>query len=206
LEDKAGHSKNITVPQSNLEETAINKFQLVICAVEQNFSEQRFYVLHCQLGAILAVGVFYGHSKQSRCLTSQIEVKTSEKSVDNSENGEELDTLYSRLVVETRSHDRAVLKSYEYFALEAAKYLQITINKTWIPRPHFLRRVVLKSIHIYKKHQVHYEFRTYFRVIEMKHLTGSTADTYMEYIQRNLPEGVSMKVTRTAIEKLPAHI
>ena len=28
----------------------------------------------------------------------------------------------------------------------------------------------------------------------LKQLTGSTADTYREYIQRNLPEGVSMKV------------
>ena len=28
----------------------------------------------------------------------------------------------------------------------------------------------------------------------LKHLTGSTADTYLEYVQRNLPEGVSMKV------------
>ncbi len=24
-------------------------------------------------------------------------------------------------------------------------------------------------------------------------LTGSTADTFMEYVQRNLPEGVAMK-------------
>ena len=28
----------------------------------------------------------------------------------------------------------------------------------------------------------------------LKQLTGSTANTYREYIQRNLPEGVSMKV------------
>ena len=28
----------------------------------------------------------------------------------------------------------------------------------------------------------------------LEKLTGSTADTYLEYIQRNLPEGVSMKV------------
>jgi len=27
-------------------------------------------------------------------------------------------------------------------------------------------------------------------------LTGSTADTFMEYVQRNLPEGVAMKVTK----------
>jgi hypothetical protein len=25
-------------------------------------------------------------------------------------------------------------------------------------------------------------------------MTGSTADTYLEYVERNLPEGVSMKV------------
>jgi hypothetical protein len=72
---------------------------------------------------------------------------------------------------------------------------------------------------------VQYEFRTYFRVVQvretaqlvtnppkdfarsneaflnifqtsfqLKHLTGSTADTYLEYVQRNLPEGVAMKV------------
>ena len=29
-------------------------------------------------------------------------------------------------------------------------------------------------------------------------LTGSTADTFLEYIQRNLPEGVAMKVTKVS--------
>lgn len=29
-------------------------------------------------------------------------------------------------------------------------------------------------------------------------VTGSTADTFMEYIQRNLPEGVAMKVTKVS--------
>ena len=36
--------------------------------------------------------------------------------------------------------------------------------------------------------------RTYYHFMTLKHLTGSTADTYLEYVQRNLPEGVSMKV------------
>ena len=36
----------------------------------------------------------------------------------------------------------------------------------------------------------------------LKHMTGSTADTYLEYIQRNLPEGVSMKVIRHEVKKL----
>lgn len=33
---------------------------------------------------------------------------------------------------------------------------------------------------------------------QFKHLTGSTADILLEYIQRNLPEGVAMKVTRVS--------
>ena len=31
---------------------------------------------------------------------------------------------------------------------------------------------------------------------QVEKLTGSTADTFLEYIQRNLPEGVAMKVTK----------
>ncbi|XP_035212675.1 28S ribosomal protein S10, mitochondrial-like, partial [Stegodyphus dumicola] len=80
------------------------------------------------------------------------------------------------------------------------------INFRWEPKKHHARRTLLKSVFIYKKHRVQYEFRTYFRIFELKHLTGSTADTYLEYIQRNLPEGVSMKVTKHRIEKLPEHI
>jgi small subunit ribosomal protein S10 len=37
-------------------------------------------------------------------------------------------------------------------------------------------------------------------------LTGSTADTFLEYIQRNLPEGVAMKVTKAEITAMPSHI
>ena len=32
--------------------------------------------------------------------------------------------------------------------------------------------------------------------VQFKHVTGSTANTLLEYIQRNLPEGMAMKVTR----------
>ena len=34
-------------------------------------------------------------------------------------------------------------------------------------------------------------------------MTGDTADTFLEYIQRNIPEGVSMSVEQTALESLP---
>ena len=45
-------------------------------------------------------------------------------------------------------------------------------------------------------------FRTYYHFMTLKHLTGSTADTYLEYTQRNLPEGVSMKVIKHEVRRL----
>lgn len=68
------------------------------------------------------------------------------------------------------------------------------------------RFVLLKSVHIYKKHRVHYEIRTYYRFLHLHKLTGSTLDTYLEYIQRNLPEGVAMKTTRVERQALPEHL
>lgn len=38
-----------------------------------------------------------------------------------------------------------------------------------------------------------------FFPLQYYYLTGSTASTFLEYIQRNLPEGVAMKVTKVNI-------
>lgn len=40
----------------------------------------------------------------------------------------------------------------------------------------------------------------------MQRLTGSTCDTYLEYIERNLPEGCALKVTKIECQPLPDHI
>ncbi|CAN7947235.1 unnamed protein product [Ixodes hexagonus] len=76
----------------------------------------------------------------------------------------------------------------------------------WEPKKVHNRLTLLKAPFGKKKHMVQYEMRTYFQVIQLKHLTGSTADTYLEYVQRNLPEGVAMKVTKTSLERLPDYI
>ncbi|CAB0033285.1 unnamed protein product [Trichogramma brassicae] len=69
-------------------------------------------------------------------------------------------------------------------------------DKSFAPRKaNHQRWTVLKSKHVHKKHRVQYEMRTYYRFLNFLKLTGSTADTFLEYIQRNLPEGVAMKVT-----------
>ncbi|KAM6915136.1 small ribosomal subunit protein uS10m [Xenentodon cancila] len=119
---------------------------------------------------------------------------------------EEPDTLFQKVVVLVKGHDRAVLDSYEFFATLAAKELGITIDKLFEPPKDIERFTLLKSVHIYKKHRVQYEMRTHYRSIELSHITGSTAQVYLEYIERNLPEGVAMEVTKTSMEKVPDHI
>uniref|UniRef100_UPI00398F0F73 small ribosomal subunit protein uS10m isoform X2 n=1 Tax=Pristiophorus japonicus TaxID=55135 RepID=UPI00398F0F73 len=116
------------------------------------------------------------------------------------------DSLYKKISVMVKGHDKTVLDSYEYFATLAAKELNINVDKVYEPAKKIDRMTLLKSIHIFKKHRVQYEMRTHYRCIELKYLTGSTADVYLEYIQRNLPEGVAMEVTKTMLEKLPDHI
>ncbi|XP_053458681.1 28S ribosomal protein S10, mitochondrial [Nycticebus coucang] len=118
---------------------------------------------------------------------------------------DEPDTLYKRLSVLVKGHDKAVLDSYEHFAVLAAKELGISVKVHEPPRK-IERFTLLKSVHIFKKHRVQYEMRTLYRCLELQHLTGSTADVYLEYIQRNLPEGVAMEVTKTQLEQLPEHI
>lgn len=73
-------------------------------------------------------------------------------------------------------------------------------------KPHKLRHTLLKSVHVHKKHRVQYEIRTYFHFVHLHRLTGSTCDTYLEYIERNLPEGVGMKVTKIEMQRLPEYM
>ncbi|XP_071865617.1 mitochondrial ribosomal protein S10 [Bombus fervidus] len=116
----------------------------------------------------------------------------------------ELDKLYKKLEIEVRGNDPAVLRSYGEFAVTVAGHLDITVGRhVAIRKPIFERLTVLKSVHVHKKHRVQYEIRTYYRYVDLFNVTGSTADTYLEYIQRNLPEGVAMKVTKVELQTLP---
>ncbi|XP_059045475.1 small ribosomal subunit protein uS10m [Achroia grisella] len=119
----------------------------------------------------------------------------------------ELDKLYKRVELEMRGIDAAVLLSYSWFCVAAASHLGIEVTKNWaLRKAEKERHTLLRCVHIYKKHKVQYEIRTYFRFIHLQRLTGSTCDTYLEYIQRNLPEGCALKVTKIECQKLPDHI
>uniref|UniRef100_A0A1B6DFF4 Small ribosomal subunit protein uS10m n=1 Tax=Clastoptera arizonana TaxID=38151 RepID=A0A1B6DFF4_9HEMI len=129
------------------------------------------------------------------------------KPISSTEEEESLDKLFKIIEIEVKGNDPAVLKSYTWFAITAANHLGIEVGKSWTPRrPNHERYTLLRSIHVNKNCRVQYEFRTYYHFMQFHRLTGSTADTYLEYIQRNLPEGVAMKVTKVALEKIPGHL
>ncbi|KAG9484403.1 small ribosomal subunit protein uS10m [Eleutherodactylus coqui] len=118
---------------------------------------------------------------------------------------DEPDVLYKEIEVLAKGHDQAVLKSYEYFTVLAAEELGLSVAVR-TPKKKIERLTLLKSVHIFKKHRVQYEMRTHYKQFTLPHLTGSTANVFLEYIQRNVPEGVALEITKTQLEKLPEHI
>ena len=57
-------------------------------------------------------------------------------------------------------------------------------------------RTYYKKFHVNSPRQIPFKFILSFLFFQFKHLTGSTADTFLEYVQRNLPEGIMMIVER----------
>ncbi|KAL1509660.1 hypothetical protein ABEB36_004366 [Hypothenemus hampei] len=122
------------------------------------------------------------------------------------EQPKELDSLIKTLELELRSNEPAVLKSFCKFAVTAGNHFGLE-SKSWsLKKPVHERYTVLKSIHINKKHRVQYEKRTYFSFVQFNKLTGSTADTLLEYVERNLPESVALKATKVEVRELPDHL
>jgi len=119
------------------------------------------------------------------------------------------DKLYKKIELELRGNEPAVMESYGKFATMAAGHLGIPVGRNMAitdvhgkPKAVHERLTVLKSVHVHKKHRVQYETRTYFRYVDFFRMTGSTADTFLEYLERNLPEGVAMKVTKVEIRRI----
>ncbi|KAL7069696.1 hypothetical protein ACQ4LE_010914 [Meloidogyne hapla] len=116
------------------------------------------------------------------------------------------DKLFKRIDLELRGHDPEVLSSYTTFVSNVCDHLDIEKSQvTELPHLRWLL-TTLRDKFAKKKYKVQYEVRTYIKMMHVKYLTGSTASTFLEYIERNIPEGVAMKVTYTEISSLPKTI
>lgn len=113
------------------------------------------------------------------------------------------DDLYRYLEVKCSAHEPYILDSYEKFLKESAEHLDIKYLKTETPFRTIKRRTLLASRFVKKKYRVQYELRTHYRNLLFTNLTGSTLSTYLEYVERNIPEGVHFIAEKHKLEVLP---
>lgn len=113
------------------------------------------------------------------------------------------DALYKYLWVKCTAHEVPILDSYEKFVRSAAQHLDIDYVKTEEPFRNIARRTLLASRFVHKKYRVQYEVRSHYRNFLFKNLTGSTADTFLEYIERNVPAGVLFVAEKHKLGELP---
>lgn len=134
--------------------------------------------------------------------TTAITTKINDTAAANADNNE-LDELYKRVVIQVQGHEDAVLNSYAKFVSLTCMHLKCEIKVNVAPARFIERWTLLKSRFGNRKHMRQYEMRTHYRKFTLFYLTGSTCDTILEYIQRNIPEGVAMHVHKTRMERLP---
>ncbi|PAA88953.1 hypothetical protein BOX15_Mlig016988g4, partial [Macrostomum lignano] len=141
-------------------------------------------------------GVMQVASCSTNTLTAQLQSSQSEQQ------HREVDDLIARMQVQLKGHDPAVMDSYEKFVCMVSQELSLPMRVEDRNRPHFVRLTLNRSPFIHKKHMRQYEFRTYCKTLHFSKLTGSTASVFLEYIQRNLPEGMAMQVRKERLEPL----
>ncbi|VDN04448.1 unnamed protein product [Thelazia callipaeda] len=118
----------------------------------------------------------------------------------------EPDRLFTRIKMEYRGHDQKVLKSYTTFLKAVCKHLELDVVSVMVFPYAWWIQNTLRAKFAKKKNQLHYETRTHIRQFTIQNITGSTASTFLEYIQRNIPEGIAMKVTYDELAALPPTI
>lgn len=117
--------------------------------------------------------------------------------------GNQDDQLYKYIRLRCAGHEKQVLDSYEKFLQMAAKNLDVQYVRTEEPFRIIKRKTMLANRFVKKKYRVQYEIRNYFRHLLFQNMTGSTADTFLEYVERNLPEGVLLIVEKHRLDALP---
>eukprot|EP00050_Salpingoeca_kvevrii_P017675 m.67234 g.67234 ORF g.67234 m.67234 type:complete len:156 (+) comp7666_c0_seq4:122-589(+) len=105
----------------------------------------------------------------------------------------------ARLTLTATCHDYAVMDSYMEFARRAGSNLNLDIGGVVRLPTKITRYTVLKSPHVSKKHRVQYETRVHKRLLQIRNVTGQTAQVYLEYVKDRMPEGVSLRIAQVGI-------
>ena len=114
--------------------------------------------------------------------------------------------FYREIVLELYGHDRAVLTSYIKYVRYAAALLSLHCSPPVSYRRSIDKYVVNKSPFKHGSYKAQYEIRVNQKALYLWNVTGTTADVFLEYIQRNLAAGLGMNVQLQAMEPLPKSI
>ncbi|KAI1724664.1 ribosomal protein s10p/S20e domain-containing protein [Ditylenchus destructor] len=134
-------------------------------------------------------GNIHGESSQASSLTNEQIPKQ--------------DKLFRSVQLDIYGHQKEVMFSYMSYLKLVCSHLEVKKSKVLrLPTVKWYQ-YALRCKFAKKKYKLHYETRTHIHRLSLYDVTGSTASTFLEYTQRNLPEGIGMKVTYDELCFLP---
>lgn len=111
--------------------------------------------------------------------------------------------FYREIALEIYGYDRSVIASYVQYVRYAAARLDLHCSSP-IVYPKITRKwSIIKSPFKFSFKRAEYELRRFQTALYLWNLTGTTADVFLEYVERNLAAGLGMNVHMESMEQLP---
>lgn len=102
------------------------------------------------------------------------------------------------LTLKIRGSDEAALDNYTRFMRRAGTVLNLRVSGKLINPFPINRQTLIEPPHVQGNLKV-YDLQTHSRVLQVREFTGETAGIFLEYVQNNLPDGVSIAIEHTDI-------
>lgn len=146
--------------------------------------------------------VFIKHKESLDPRRYTADVEQLEKSALREEIDPSGERYVSRLVLSMKSSCYSTLRSYFIYSHFAAECLQI---QTSMEPGKLVTGVytVNKSPVVHGKHKDRFKRDVWNRKLILHKISGTTADVYLSYVERNIPAGVTMAVTEERLTELP---
>lgn len=102
------------------------------------------------------------------------------------------------LTLKVKGNDASVLDSYTQFMRRAATVLDLDVSKKVINTLPIQRRALIEPPHVLGDIRV-CDLNTHVRMLQLHKMTNESANLFLEYVQENLPEGVSIVIEQSNV-------
>jgi len=99
---------------------------------------------------------------------------------------------YSNLLIKLEGLDDGVLDHYCQFVISACKMMKLQVNKKFNLVTENFSQTLAFPPDSYKKGNVTYHFKKHGRMIQVAQLPAEKSDIFIQYLQDNIPPGVSL--------------